>query len=575
MNKPWKLSKSLCVAAGLAAVLSMGTARASVIDAPHNDTHGVACGSCHAYSLWWQYSPTSPSSSAYGTVTDGVCNSCHGPGGAQFQKVSHSSVSMGSAHNATLGDWSTKCVDCHNPHLQQQLSWLPATATFGDGTRAGGLYLVEGTISGITDNGNGTTTITYTNADAASPWADTSRWTAKEGTAGRGLILTLGYTTGERTYEIVAASASAPIPSTVPGTGAGSITVQNGTDTVPATYNGTNFGIIYGQLIKSSINTPNSGAKSVQFFDPQNGGYVSSAATPTGICQVCHTKTTYWRNDGSLNIHNVGSVCTSCHNIAAGFKPVFPDHNTFIAVLTSCGSCHTQAQVVEGIHNLQCSYCHAPSGPPALNAADPNTPFRVTPTVWPSPAGQATPNPGDCGQCHGSDYFLHHKIVNQTTGAADHTNIVNKTLPNCVNACHFHNKTDPIADIHQNKCTDCHNMTPNADGTIGANIGLAAQYGPGDCMHCHTDIAASPLNHQNALDHSTKVMRAPTCTDVVGCHPGNLLYQVHPNMCVTCHEPTYFGLQTLLPTSKAIAIVQGDCTACHKETANVVNGVHQ
>lgn len=565
MKKPWSLIPGGLAAAGLlTALLAAATANASsVLDAPHNESHDVRCGSCHSYSLWWQFSPTTPGTTEYSGRTDAVCNNCHGANGSEVRKISHSSLSMAEVHNATLGDWSTKCIDCHNPHLQPQINWLSASATFGDGSLAGGLYLAEGTIDTITDNTDGTTTITFTNAAAKAPWQDTSRWTMKSGTAGRGLLLSLGYTSGDKTYEIIDASVTSPITTGANGSGIGSITVQSGADPVDALkYTGSNFGIIYGQLVKASIQTPNSGSKDVQFFDPLDGMVdTASGAATKAICQVCHTATTYWRNDGSLTTHNDGLVCTSCHVIAAGFKPNYPDHDGFIARLTSCGSCHTQAQVVEDIHQFSCTTCHVASGPPALKTADITTPFRQDPPVW-TPLNSPPAN-GDCGQCHGADYFDYHQ------NKASHAGQVDKAVLNCTSACHFHDQADTITDIHKGSCTHCHNMTPYADGSFGDKVSLAALYGPGNCTNCHRDIALDPTLHPNASSHVGQVDRDPSCSNTTGCHPGNTVFQVHPRMCITCHENTYFGLKMDLGVyqiTKAIAVTPGTCTACHSQT---------
>jgi len=552
------LKGAIAVTCLLTAMLTWGEATASVIDAPHNESNGVGCGSCHTYSLWWQYSPAvSSASPGYAVISDAVCNKCHGPSGSEFRKVSHSSASMGDAHNVDLGTWSTKCVDCHNPHLQAQLDWLPANPTFGDGSMGGGLYLVEGTVSGISDNGNGTTDITFTNAAAKSPWEDPLRWNKKSGNVDRGLILSLRYKVGNevfgQTYEIVDATASVAVSNASPGVGEGTITIQTGNAPVPTEYNNTNFGIIYGQLINSTINTPNSGAKSVEFFDSQDGFTDSGATTPKAICQVCHTQTTYWRNDGSLNIHNVGTTCTSCHPVAAGFKPNYPDHNDFIAKNTSCGTCHTGAQVVENIHKFNCNTCHAASGPPALKEANPSTPFRQTPAAW-TPLN-SPPASGDCAECHGADYFDHHQKKN------DHSGQVNKAVLNCTAACHFHNKPDTIVDIHKNQCSHCHDLLNG-----GVKISLAAQYGPGDCTNCHREIAEDPSLHPKATNHVGQVDRAPTCLNTTGCHPGNTITMVHKYNCGSCHELTYLGLRTDFNTAKAFAITPGNCVACHQQT---------
>jgi hypothetical protein len=57
--------------------------------------------------------------------------------------------------------------------------------------------------------------------------------------------------------------------------------------------------------------------------------FVDGAAPWNGICETCHTTTTYYRSDGSGAPHEM-DVCTNCHEHAAGF-----------AASGTCISCHT------------------------------------------------------------------------------------------------------------------------------------------------------------------------------------------------------------------------------------------
>jgi hypothetical protein len=78
--------------------------------------------------------------------------------------------------------------------------------------------------------------------------------------------------------------------------------------------------IIYGKLIESTIPTPSSGDKAVKFFgDP--GSFVSGDTTYNGICEICHTKTKYHRNnDDGDHTHNIGIKCIQCHKHINGFS---------------------------------------------------------------------------------------------------------------------------------------------------------------------------------------------------------------------------------------------------------------
>lgn len=142
-----------------------------------------------------------------------------------------------------------------------------------------------------------------------------------------------------------------------------------------------------------------------------------------GICQVCHTATTYHKHDGTGAPHNDGVDCTTCHPHDAGFMPTggdctschssvmdngdgvpvggrrpvvgeFPEsdaHAHYGAELDNdaCTVCHDQATHMDGYVDLI-----DPDGGPAYRFIRP----------W-----SYTINPGDpdlsdfCGACHDSD----------------------------------------------------------------------------------------------------------------------------------------------------------------------------
>ena len=262
----------------------------SVIDAPHNQTRGIACADCHSYSLWWQNSPATASVSPnYAAITNAVCAKCHA-------NVTHSSV--------IPGDFSVKCVDCHSAHDQAQVDWR-ATVNIDD------LYLKRGTINGSFVVSGGKTTFAYSLVQsyvAINPeWDDVTTWAKKNSTLPpRGLILVVDTTNATNTYEVLSATGT-------------TITIKGGIDPSKA---GKTFGLVYGQMIKKTIVTAQ-GNREVKFFNPKKpgGGYTDSNTPPTGICQICHVTSTYWTSDGSNTSHNNGVDCTNCHTMAQGFKP--------------------------------------------------------------------------------------------------------------------------------------------------------------------------------------------------------------------------------------------------------------
>ncbi len=123
----------------------------------------------------------------------------------------------------------------------------------------------------------------------------------------------------------------------ISGNTSDTITVQGPIDLDEVGNGNTNFAVVYGKLIRSVINTPNSGERDVRLF---NASGINSLAdgdeTYDGICQVCHTQVSHHRNDGSgpQQSHNDGQQCTSCHSHSSGFG----GHSGGAG--TGCDSCH-------------------------------------------------------------------------------------------------------------------------------------------------------------------------------------------------------------------------------------------
>ncbi len=88
-------------------------------------------------------------------------------------------------------------------------------------------------------------------------------------------------------------------------------------------------------LIGDSISTPSSGKKAVIFSaETGSNSYADGDATYNGVCEVCHTSTTYHRNNSSGNhSHNPAMSCISCHPHEDAFMPS-----------GDCLSCHNVAQ---------------------------------------------------------------------------------------------------------------------------------------------------------------------------------------------------------------------------------------
>lgn len=79
--------------------------------------------------------------------------------------------------------------------------------------------------------------------------------------------------------------------------------------------------------IRPRIKTPASGIKAVTFTNHTgHNSFADGDSTLNGVCEVCHTSTKYYKNDGSGFINHSGGFnyngkdCTACHTHLGGFS---------------------------------------------------------------------------------------------------------------------------------------------------------------------------------------------------------------------------------------------------------------
>lgn len=308
-------------------VMSSSVMAASFLQAPHDAAHGLSCMSCHRYPLFgtsWPPDFPPPSPTVDDTFRNFLCLRCHdGTVDAPDEvaapvKGMHSSLFMNGRHT----DWTTQCVDCHDPHFQAQLQYQQES----------GLFLARGMILALdTVSTPGHTIVTGAFAPSSPNWTDTAKWPGKN-SAGRGLIFVVDPERAEFTGEIVDVAGQR-------------ITVAG---ILPEILTGKEYGVIYGQLVRARVRPPVGPERAVRFFDPNNnlidpagnpavGGLADErgTASPEGVCQVCHTETSYWRNDGTRMDHNNGQRCTNCHAPEQGFS-----HSAGGGMGENCSGCH-------------------------------------------------------------------------------------------------------------------------------------------------------------------------------------------------------------------------------------------
>jgi predicted CxxxxCH...CXXCH cytochrome family protein len=298
------------------------------LDAPHNASNNISCGTCHKSipkCCGCYKTPYTPEN-IDDTVYNRLCLSCHEASSGPYSETNaplektHSSLTTSNKY----GDWTVECRVCHNPHQQKQKVYKD--------TDASNLYLATGTIQSCVYNGGtpGTSTLTYSVITYKSGW-DAAKLTDKTGVAefspndARTAILFPDVNNMDYSYPLIAID-----------TVAKTITVK-GNATGRYLHLPTTFAMLYGQYIYDDIEYGDI-YKTVNFFDKEGANsFADGDGTYDGICEVCHTQTEHFRNNGGApdqNHTNIreggvgGTNCVDCHPHTEGFKGM------------GCDACH-------------------------------------------------------------------------------------------------------------------------------------------------------------------------------------------------------------------------------------------
>jgi len=312
----------------LALPLVLISMAASSLDFPHEPSNpilpGLYCLSCHDLNgeQIKLLRPATPHPEMGGddTVANNLCWSCHtGPQLAPY-RVPHSSQQTGNQ----FGEWNIECRSCHWPHSQLQFQ------VYGEQS-----YLASGTLAQAV-----TGPIFSTLTDSSAHWEENEH-------AGRVIYPNI--------------NAQNPVDPNTPLDNLSYRVLSNTENTLTLDGSidlsriapGDVYAIIYGKLIKDAIKVPGSGEpgvwKQVKFF--RNSGpnsYADNDSTLDGVCQVCHTKTGHFRNDGQGEdqMHRnadrgdpngtAGETCTAkCHKHIGGFG-----HGKGYTNVDLCVECH-------------------------------------------------------------------------------------------------------------------------------------------------------------------------------------------------------------------------------------------
>ena len=522
----------------LALIFTLIAIQTEALDYPHNVINNIGCDACHyVYGdepdhlpEWTNHVPQDIDDTQY----NDLCWSCHNDIRAPYM-MTHSSLQTDNSH----GDWTIECRTCHNLHTQKQLS---------NSSYRPDVYLTSGASTGLT-----TTTLTK----AGAGW---------EVDAYEGLVL-IPYVTSatKRKYGYK-----------ITGNTSDTITVKGPIDLTKVSV-GKTFAVIYGKLIKDSIvldniigaDLPKSGSKTVKFFNssgqdnaPISNSFADGDLVYDGICEVCHTGTTHFRNDGTgsdplhTNMNSpAGTNCIVCHTHLNGFRAMgggaHPTHVTnTVGPQLSCTPCHgsyTPPLLADG-QNLEnttvCNNCHSSAG-----AVTAKTYWDNDPGTWVDTDDQA----GYCGGCHDST-----PANTKQDGTGDTTVDIlgnnttygffvtghGKTTGNYANLSWQASSAsgNPAAN---KACDACHDLTTEHynSGTKRLKSGYEDDIDNSNCKQCHdpgTVAVGDPQWYTTYTAFENSAHKAKKCSDchdvhgVSGAYPG-MTTKNQEDLCYDCH----------------------------------------
>ena len=258
---------------------------------------------------------------------------------------------------------------------------------------------------------------------------------------------------------------------------------------------------------------------SLAAFTANAAGTDFAPGTGAGICETCHTSTTYYNDSGAGAAHMTG-VCTTCHTHDTGFTPPDDPADTPHDGITDCTLCHDGDTYVAGatLDSNNCLACH--DGGTATEAD----------THFSSGLGS------ECTDCHNVMRVMsntsHIKpVVNGETITFDGTigSFADGDGGGICEVCHTstnHHQTDgsaPGGQSHNDDkiCTSCHTHP----GDTAADDAFRDHLLSATCIGCHTGVPGTTYVTRDVVGSDfTQASR-----HVFGVTPDNW-------DCIVCHK---------------------------------------
>ncbi len=606
--------------------------KAFALDYPHTWINNIGCDSCHyVYAdepshlpTWTSHEPQDIDDSPYNVL----CWSCHNNYEAPYVKT-HSSLQIDDSY----GNWSNECRVCHHPHVQRQRLKYESESYLYSGVlpviqinqpgpgksqlvKAGagwseneyqGLILIPNDSFNRAKHGykilsNSSDTLVIQGVIDMSyvdPATDTfaiiyGNLVRDEVNLER-IMLYIGASTDipdqytlvdlDASWEvnkfigrtIVPNIAAMPLLSyTILGNTSDTLTVDGPMELIDSETG--DIIIETGDIFQ--ILADKTGTRKVKFYYPTGmNSFSDGDEIHDGICEVCHTQTNHFRNDGNADdqLHsNMGfpaqKDCTTCHQHINGFRGMGGGaHETHVLNVNGpkidCSDCHIVSDIPlfksgtdgdgDGKYNLNetdvCNNCHSLDGVTAAKLY-----WTNDPGTWIATVGEES----FCGSCHDDTPGN----SNQGGGGDNAPNVAgDKSTYGFFVTGHgkesgtyqklswqkFSAFGNPAAN---RQCASCHDLTTkhfnNTEDRLKA--GFENDINNSNCRQCHEPgvVATGDPQWYTTYDdytgsaHSSE--KCSNCHDVHGAsgnHPAMTLDN-QETLCYRCHkDPMSGGIQ--------------------------------
>jgi predicted CXXCH cytochrome family protein len=316
-------------------------------------------------------------------------------------------------------------------------------------------------------------------------------------------------------------------------------------------------------LVREEIDAATGMLRAVLFTNQTglaDGSYASASQPGSGVCEICHTSTEFYRADGTGAPHFT-FTCTSCHEHSNGFFLAPPETPTISATPTDTATPVPPTATAT-----------VTPTPKPTNTAGGTPEPTVTPSVTQTSTPSITPTPGPADLFPTSLHALRtgmETFYSAANGGFETITDIPFDDLECRN-CHAPTLADgtPVdPETYEPSCADCHANPGNPSEGITDAL----------CFGCHSrqkaetdlfsDVHRDQLGFTCMSCHSTDEMHGD------GNMYDSLLDTPGPQ-CETCHRDGGQAGPVPPNTAHSVHASSLDCSACHVQSTIACYNCH-